>query len=145
MQSAATDTLQGKAIQDINKRWGHGRWEGTETLGITVCKKKYSPFILNSSVDENGEERLTVERMYGCRCHSEPRKALIDRCGPRKGWDSFGQWSITKARQVAREVEREFIIEAGDSISLCSCDLKRGRIEDLSSVDSIDSFDVPRR
>ena len=41
--SAANDTLQGRAIQNVNERWGADfrSWNGRETIGIPVCKKKY--------------------------------------------------------------------------------------------------------
>ena len=51
IKSAAADTLQGKAIQAVNEKWGDAnnsdarrQWGGRETIGIPVCKKKYSPF-----------------------------------------------------------------------------------------------------
>ncbi|GKZ00563.1 hypothetical protein MPSEU_001008600 [Mayamaea pseudoterrestris] len=45
--SAATDTLQGQAMQRINTRWGDdGRQpKGRESLAGPVCKKKYKPFL----------------------------------------------------------------------------------------------------
>lgn len=46
--SAANDTLQGRAIHKINERWGaddHRCWNGRETIGIPVCKKKYGRYI----------------------------------------------------------------------------------------------------
>uniref|UniRef100_A0A7S1FSU4 Uncharacterized protein n=1 Tax=Corethron hystrix TaxID=216773 RepID=A0A7S1FSU4_9STRA len=131
MQSAASGTLQGKAIQRINNRWGHGRWKGTETLGITVCKKKYSPFVLKCVVGEDGNECMALERMYGCHCHSDRRKVVTKRYGERKGWESFEQWSAAKAKLIAKEVQKKFAIELGDSIPLCSCDLKRKKSNDL--------------
>lgn len=41
--SAANDTLQGRAIHQVNERWGADfrSWNGRETIGIPVCKKKY--------------------------------------------------------------------------------------------------------
>jgi hypothetical protein len=72
LKSAAMDTLQGKAIQEANERWGalscpNANTEGNNTnrtrekivskrrgagrkgsndvyIGIPVCKKKYTPF-----------------------------------------------------------------------------------------------------
>lgn len=112
IKSAASDTLQGRAIQAINERWSdqEDRWcfKGRETIGIPVCKKKYAPF--QFSVERNpdtGESLVTVQRMFGCKCHSELRKAVIEQHGVRKGWEPFGQWSLRKAQEMAkRETER---------------------------------------
>jgi hypothetical protein len=101
IKSAASDTLQGKATQAINERWGEGKWNGRETIGIAVCKKKYAPF--NFSVKNGSDGKLVqVERMFGCRCHSEIRKSMIESHGVRKGWEPFGQWSMQKAQDLAR-------------------------------------------
>lgn len=108
-RSAATDTLQGRAIQAINERWGSDfrRWNGRETIGIPVCKKKYAPFEFKVKRTMNGQEKVVVERMYGCHCHSHLRRRVIERHGERKGWEPFGQWSLSKARTMARrETER---------------------------------------
>ena len=45
--SAANDTLQGRAIQKVNEQWGADfrSWNGRETIGISVCKKKYGQCI----------------------------------------------------------------------------------------------------
>ncbi len=45
--SAANDTLQGRAIHKVNERWGADFrcWNGRETIGISVCKKKYGEFL----------------------------------------------------------------------------------------------------
>lgn len=104
-RSAAVDTLQGRAIQNVNKRWGEDfrKWIGRETIGIPVCKKKYSPFtIVKKTVPGTNMVHLTVQRMYGCHCHSQLRKKVIARHGERKGWEPFGQWSIAKAKTIAR-------------------------------------------
>ena len=46
--SAANDTLQGRAIQRVNEHWGADfrSWNGRETIGISVCKKKYGQFFV---------------------------------------------------------------------------------------------------
>lgn len=106
IRSAASDTLQGRAIQAINSRWGADfrRWTGRETIGIPVCKKKYSPFSIRVKRNEDGTTKLTVERMYGCHVHSHLRKSVIERNGERPGWEPFGQWSLRKARAMARRM-----------------------------------------
>ena len=106
IKSAASDTAQGRAIQAINERWGEGKWCGRETIGITVCKKKYAPF--NFTIEDGPEGKVVrVERMFGCRCHSDLRKRVIETHGVRKGWEPFGQWSLRKAQERARrETER---------------------------------------
>lgn len=96
-RSAAADTLQGQAIQAVNVKWGDPHYlAGRESIGFPVCKKKYAPFRI---VQLSGQ----VERMYGCVCHSHLRKAVIEKHGEREGWEPFGQWSLQKAKEVARQ------------------------------------------
>lgn len=126
IKSAATDTCQGKAIQSINEKWGQARtgngrpWGGRETIGIQVCKKKFSPFVFtvdtidddentaknsnaSSSVTGNRKRKIVkVVRMFGCPHHSDLRKEKIECHRVRKGWEPFGQWSLQKAQQLAR-------------------------------------------
>ena len=131
IRSAAHDTLQGRAIQAVNEFWGEDfrSWGGRETIGIPVCKKKYSPFSFSIAHqeqegrdDDDGNDdyedsssaarqrpkmQVVVNRMYGCKCHSDIRKAIIEKHGERKGWEPFGQWSLKKAQDLARkETER---------------------------------------
>ena len=89
IKSAASYTDQGKAIQSINEKWGDESsggtrrpWVGRETIGIQVCKKKYSPFLFtvetreddendaktsNGSMKSRGERQkfVKVVRMFG--------------------------------------------------------------------------------
>jgi len=105
IRSAAGDTLQGRAIQSVNEQWGDDsrKWNGRETIGIPVCKKKYSPFmIVKKSIPGKNKMEISVQRMYGCHVHSKLRKKIIEQHGERKGWEPFGQWSISKARVMAR-------------------------------------------
>jgi hypothetical protein len=44
-----------------------------------------------------------VERMFGCKCHHPIRKAAIEQHGLRDGWEPFGQWSLQKATEMARQ------------------------------------------
>lgn len=97
IKSAAMDTLQGRAMQAVNEKWGEGKWNGRETIGIPVCKKKYAPFAF-----KNEDGAVKVERMFGCRCHSEIRREKIEMHGVRNGWEPFGQWSMRKAQELAR-------------------------------------------
>ena len=122
LPSAASDTLQGKAIHAINERWGYDfrKWVGRETIGIPVCKKKYSPFDIrvkkgdtnNTPKKKKGQQqqqiKVVIERMYGCACHSPIRKQLIEKYGERKGWEPFGQWSLSKAMTLARKMIDKF-------------------------------------
>lgn len=107
--SAANDTLQGRAIQQVNERWGADfrSWNGRETIGISVCKKKYAPFDFRTETLENGQLKVRITRMYGCQCHSHLREKVIRRYGPREGWEPFGQWSMKKAGIVAKKVVDE--------------------------------------
>mmetsp|Transcript_14669 Transcript_14669/g.22350 ORF Transcript_14669/g.22350 Transcript_14669/m.22350 type:complete len:190 (+) Transcript_14669:285-854(+) len=100
--SAASDTLQGRAIQKVNEKWCaiDSRWNGRESIGIPVCKKKYAPFLFHRP-----DGTITVERMYGCRNHSHFRKSVIERHGERRGWEPFGQWSLRKAMDMAKQQE----------------------------------------
>jgi len=125
IKSAASYTDQGKAIQSINEKWceessGTRRpWFGRETIGIQVCKKKYSPFLFTIETtdhDENDAKNsndtrasssqrkkfVKVVRLFGCPHHSDIRKEKIECHGVRKGWEPFGQWSLRKAQQLAR-------------------------------------------
>lgn len=129
IKSAASFTSQGKAIQSTNEKWGQGQsagtgkvWGGRETIGIQVCKKKYSPFLFsieapdddendaknsNSTATASGGRRrkvvVKVVRVFGCPHHSDFRKDKIECHGVRKGWEPFGQWSLRKAQQLARK------------------------------------------
>jgi hypothetical protein len=116
IKSAASDTLQGRAIHAVNTRFGEGKWNGRETIGIPVCKKKYAPFSFQIVRDENGVAKVTVERMFGCKCHSDLRKSVIEQHGCRSGWEPFGQWSLRKAQERARrETDRlNGILESDD-------------------------------
>ncbi len=83
IKSAASDTLQGRAIQTINERWSaqDDKWcfKGRETIGIPVCKKKYAPFQFSEDRNpDTGESVVSVQRMFGCKCHSDLRKVSLD-------------------------------------------------------------------
>jgi hypothetical protein len=120
-RSAANDTLQGKAIHAINEKWGEGKWNGRETIGIPVCKKKYAPFSFT-----NKDGKIVVKRMFGCKCHSAIRKEKIETHGVRDGWEPFGQWSLQKAQELARRgttnEEKEAAVVSSDEElkSMCS-------------------------
>ena len=105
--SAATDTLQGRAIQKINEVWGedaHRGWSDYKNIGIPVCKKKYRPFEFQiKQKNKFGEVEISVMRMYGCSCHSNIRKKVILQHGERNGWEPFGQWSLSKAKAAAKK------------------------------------------
>ncbi len=108
IKSAANDQPQGQAIHKINKRWSLSTeqdtpWEGRETIGIPVCKKKYTPFEFKKIDCPNGRVKIEVIRMYGCACHSHLRENRIRKYGPRKGWEPFGQWSLKKAQALAKQ------------------------------------------
>lgn len=135
IKSAASYTSQGKAIQSINEKWGEESsgtrrpWGGRETIGIQVCKKKYSPFLFtletqdedendaknfNGTANSRSEKKpfVKVVRMFGCPHHSSIRKEKIECHGVRKGWEPFGQWSLRKAQQLARrEIIRQNSID----------------------------------
>jgi len=104
-RSAAEDTPQGRAIREINTRWGEDYLAraGRESLGIPVCKKKYKPFRFDVVKRPGGDGvEVVVSRMFACACHHDQRKAVIERHGLRNGWEPFGQWSMKKAEEVAR-------------------------------------------
>ena len=119
--SAATDTLQGRAIQKINEVWGeeHRGWDNYKNIGIPVCKKKYRPFEfrIKKKTKLGGYEISTV-RMYGCPCHSNIRKRVIEQHGERKGWEPFGQWSLGKAKAAARRETQRLNEQYNSSSSL---------------------------
>ena len=126
--SAAADTLQGRAIQKMNNTWGsHHRVHRTgygddgKSIGIPVCKKKYRPFEFHLKRNNNGRVEITVERMYGCGLHSDIRKSTIMKHGERKGWEKFGQWSLSKAKAAAKREAARLNNDITASISNRSC------------------------
>ena len=96
-----------------------------------MCKKKYTPFTI--SKDESKESGYRVERMFGCHCHSNIRRKIIEINGEREGWEPFGQWSIDKARQSAIASLKQG--EAPPKLSLCNNGMcawkKRGKLDDI--------------
>jgi len=122
IRSAAEDTLQGRAIQDVNIRWGGDfrKWNGRETIGLPVCKKKYAPFtIVKEVLPGKKTYRWTVQRMYGCHCHSHLRKKIIMRHGERDGWEPFGQWSIAKAKVMVRRAMEHLNLVSNEDDDEC--------------------------
>lgn len=124
--SAATDTLQGRAINKVNEVWGedkHRGWDNYKNIGIPVCKKKYRPFDFRMTrKNKMGGVEISVVRMYGCSAHSHLRKAAIEKHGERKGWEPFGQWSLGKAKTAARREAARLNEAYGSSVSLLSSD-----------------------
>lgn len=110
---------QGRAIHKINERWGtdYRNWNGSETIGISVCKKKYAPFNFRTETLENGQVKVRVTRMYGCILHSQLRERVIRKVGPRKGWEPFGQWSMKKAEMICKKVSDRMNQEQDDNNS----------------------------
>jgi len=130
-KSASTDT-QSRAIHEINEKWGEGQWCGRETIGVAVCKKKYAPFSFRV-VDEPSGKVVTVERMFGCRCHSDIRREKIELHGERGGWVPFGQWSMRKAVELARrETER---INGHHTVAAGSDEASSSNSEEISTSD----------
>lgn len=130
-RSAANDTLQGRAIHAINEKWGEGKWNGRETIGIPVCKKKYAPFSFT-----NKDGKIVVERMFGCKCHSDLRKEKIEAHGVRDGWEPFGQWSIAKARELAKRESDKLNGNTSDEkeAAIVSSDEEPLPLEELKSM-----------
>lgn len=103
-KSEATYTLQGKAIEKVHERWG----SDVSIDEMAVCKNKYSPFVTKKEVcPETGQVSINVTRMYGCHCHSDLRKKVIEKYGERRGWEPFGQWSLSKAKGMARKLTEQ--------------------------------------
>jgi hypothetical protein len=141
--SAATDTLQGRAIQKINEVWGeeHRGWESYKNIGIPVCKKKYKPFDFTiRRRNENGEVEIKVVRMYGCHSHSNIRKAIIEKHGERNGWEPFGQWSLTKAKDAARREAKRLNAQRISSDSSASSSGYDSSVSTSSSEEETTSF-----
>jgi hypothetical protein len=134
--SAATDTLQGRAIQNINAVWGeeHRGWENYKNIGIAVCKKKYRPFEFQiKQKNKLGEVEISVVRMYGCSCHTNIRKKIILQHGERNGWEPFGQWSLGKAKAAAKKETQRLNAEMNHNT--CSRDtLLSGYTSELENV-----------
>jgi len=138
IKSAASDTLQGKAIAGVHRKWAAAFDEGQADhkngahIGIPVCKKKYTPFTIQK--DESKGSGYRVERMFGCHCHSNLRKKVIETQGERNGWEPFGQWSLEKARMSAIAS-----LDKGDERPKVSCNnglcvwKKRGKLDDIAN------------
>lgn len=153
-RSAARDTLQGKAIQSANEKWGDDflQRSGRETIGIPVCKKKYNPFLFhvveskpqttpdletvasgNPTRPQLKRVEVLVERQYGCRCHHGKRKDVILEHGVRKGWQSYGVWSLKKALESAKKEEiklNQQIAEIGDYTVVVDSDDENVDVDD---------------
>ena len=141
--SAATDTLQGQAIEKINKVWGedkHRGWDNYKNIGGPVCKKKYRPFEFRiKRKNKMGGVQIEVVRMYGCCAHSNVRKAVIEKHGERNGWEPFGQWSLSKAKAAARR-EAQRLNDAYGSSSSLSDTASSGYCSPISSPSSEESY-----
>lgn len=140
--SAATDTLQGRAIQRINDVWGedkHRGWDNYKSIGMPVCKKKYRPFEFRmKKKNKMGGVEIKVVRMYGCAAHSNIRKRIIEQHMERKGWEPFGQWSLGKAKTAAkRETQRLNVQLNNSSVSLSDSSSTSGYDSALSSSSSL--------
>jgi hypothetical protein len=158
-RSAASDTLQGMAIQDVNTKWGEDvlNRKGRETIGGAVCKKKYNPFLFELlesnnrlvSTRSNKNSRCTqtesvqvkvkVERMFGCACHHYQRKKKILKYGLRPGWQSFGVWSLKKAKVYAKREEillNQQITDTGKYSTLHKVEEDNETIDDNYSTES---------
>jgi len=99
IKSAASTTLHGKAIQQVNERWNLSDHDNN------VCKNKYTPFVTTKHVDPITKRvSLTVTRTYGCHFHSELRKQVISKYGERRGWEPFGQFSKMKAERAVKKL-----------------------------------------
>lgn len=93
-------------MQKVNELWGEDFLErpGRESIGIPVCKKKYTPFRAVVVQNDKHHNSFRVERMFACSIHHELRKKTIQKHGLRKGWEPFGQWSRKKAEQAAKKL-----------------------------------------
>lgn len=92
-------------MQRVNSRWGSDALDraGRESLGMAVCKKKYTPFVFPLQYKPDGTVEVQVERRFGCRAHHMLRTQVIRQHGCRPGWEPFGQWSMHKAALQARK------------------------------------------
>ena len=147
IKSAASDTAQGKAIQAVNERFsdasntGGSCWNGRETIGIAVCKKKYAPFHFSVKTNPvDGIKFVHVERMFGCKCHSGVRKAAIEAHGERTGWEPFGQWSLAKAQDLARRETERINRSNNDSAVISDSKLSGAQLSSSDSSDDEDAF-----
>jgi hypothetical protein len=80
----------------------------------------------------SNQVRVVVERMYGCKCHHEQRKRMIEQHGLRKGWEPFGQWSMRKAQEMAKREEKRIQEERINNLD------QDGEESDLEEVSSSD-------
>ncbi|CAM9898374.1 unnamed protein product, partial [Laminaria digitata] len=83
---------QASALLRASARWGEGV-AGKKQIPVPVCKVKYQPFRRQQQRQQQQQHTKSGhERMYACHLHHYKRKALIDRSGPREGWEAFDQW-----------------------------------------------------
>jgi hypothetical protein len=138
---SADSSLQGQAIQTINEKWGSSHTPtfcGRETIGIPVCKKKYAPFAFTVNKDGN---KVTCERLFGCKSHSELRRKVIETHGERKGWEPFGQWSLKKAQELARKVTERLNNPPASASAAATSDNSSVDEKSISSEDTSDTVD----
>lgn len=93
--SSASAGPQASAMLKASAKWGTGE-VGKEQIPGPVCKVKYQPFRRSPQggdmVGLGGKGTPQREKMYACHLHHTKRKALVEKFGPREGWEPFSQW-----------------------------------------------------
>jgi hypothetical protein len=114
ISSAATDTLQGQAMQKVNTRWGDdgSQPKGRESLAGPVCKKKYKPFLF----------RLVQVSSDGIVVESKEREATLKTNNKKRPRTAPSLTTLTWQVQVERlygcachhELRRQVILKFGE-------------------------------
>lgn len=93
--SSASAGPQASAMLKASAKWGAGE-VGKEQIPGSVCKVKYQPFRRlpqgGNTIGLGGKGTSEREEMYACHIHHTKRKALVEKFGPREGWEPFSQW-----------------------------------------------------
>lgn len=97
IRSAAADRglRQSQAIQSVNEKWGEGRWCGRETIGIQVCKKKYSPFSFTTTVVET-----TAKQPSSTSSSSSNKAASAAATTPKEGTTTCNRRRVVKVERM---------------------------------------------
>lgn len=156
--SSASAGPQASAMLKASAKWGAGE-VGKEQIPDPVCKVKYQPFRRlpqgGDTIGPGGKGTSQREKMYACHLHHTKRRALVEKFGPREGWEPFSQWhgdgddtlppaatkkinSHTHPRHTGNEsmVQRELSDKLGDSARSTSGTASAGSVVDEMGAES---------
>ena len=76
---------------------GIGRNPISDGNGKNTINRRF----VNEDGDREARGPQRLEKMFACRLHHEKRRALIERFGPREGWEPFDQWHDSRGASAA--------------------------------------------